>query len=144
MLDALYKAVPQLAIALAILGIMTAGAYTGHVSATLALGVIGTLIGLVGLVSITILNSPQPNSDLLPHLIFTLAVLTALTVLLFHSIITSDLMVTVLSPILGGGIVVAGASATSNAISSLVTKPGTPAADPQPSGAVPAGSSAGS
>lgn len=113
------KAAVQLAVALAVLALFTAGAYTGHFTAAEALGTIGILIGLVGVVSVSVLNSPQPNSDLIPHLIFTLAVLAALTVLLFHDVVTSAGVVAVIGPILGGSVGIAGMASNSNAIQSM-------------------------
>jgi hypothetical protein len=113
------KSAPQLAVALAILGLFTAAAYTGHAAEAVAAGVIGTLIGLVGVVTVAVLQSPQPNSDLIPHLFFTLCVVAAVGVLLFHNVFTDAIATSLLAPVLGGGLVVAGANANTNAIKSL-------------------------
>lgn len=120
---ALSKAAVQLTVALAVLGLFVAGAYTGHFTAAEALGTIGILIGLVGVVSVSVLNSPQPNSDLIPHLIFTLAVLAGLAVLLFHDVVTSVGVVAVIGPILGGSVGIAGMASNSNAIQSMAPQP---------------------
>ncbi len=117
------KAAIQLAVALAVLGLFVAGAYTGHFTAAEALGTIGILIGLVGVISVSVLNSPQPNSDLIPHLIFTLAVLAGLAVLLFHNVVTSAGVVAVIGPILGGSVGIAGMASNSNAIQSMSPAP---------------------
>ena len=56
-MNAIRKAAPQLAVALAVLGLVTAGAYTHHVLAAVAVGVIGTEIGLVGVVTVAIFSN---------------------------------------------------------------------------------------
>lgn len=117
--SAFAKSAVQLLIALAVLGGVTAAAYTGHFSEVEFTAIVGALVGLVGVVTVQTLNSPQPNSDLLPHAVFTLAVLGAIFTLLFHDVLSSLVATTLIAPILGGGIAVAASNSTTNAIGSL-------------------------
>jgi len=124
-LTAITKNLPVLLIALVLLGLATYLGYSGSWTATDTFTAFITLAGVVGVTSVAVLVTAQPNSNLYAHLVFVIALIVATAVLSGAHIFTSVQTLPLFGLIVGVGAGSAGINSQSN-ITSAVTKETTP------------------
>jgi hypothetical protein len=110
----LTKSLPQLIIGTALLAVAVVLGWTGHLNATDTFTVVNSLslaLGVSG--GIVLGNATVPNSNLAPHLAFTVLLLAAVTALTLHNVFTSTQILPIVGAFLvGGGLAAGSASGT--------------------------------
>jgi hypothetical protein len=102
------KQIPALVMFLALLAAATVLGYTGHIDPTNTFAVLLALTGAVGIAGFAILLSAgTPNSTLVAHGIFVLALFAAVVILALHNVFDSTEVIPFFTLVLvgaGGGV----------------------------------------
>jgi hypothetical protein len=104
-LSVLWKAIPQMALAMGILAAVTVLAATNHLASTETYGVVALILGVVGTAAAGILASPVANASAAPHLLIVLAVIGSVVAMGALGKFDSSQIQGVFAVILGGGAV---------------------------------------
>jgi hypothetical protein len=93
----------QLVLGAAALAIATLFGFTGHLSATDTFSVYLALAGVTGVAGGLVLGSTTPNINIIPHVVFTLFLLAAATVLVIHNVFSSVQILPLFGLVIGSG-----------------------------------------
>ncbi len=99
----LTDSLPKILLVLAILGTTAYLTVDGVLTSVMALGVLSLIVGATAVAGTIVLSGPQPNTDLVPHLVILLAIIGFVTALGAKGYFDGSDIVAIFGVLIGGG-----------------------------------------